>query len=59
VRLRTSTVQGLSNTASFCVETRCVETRCVETRLQSGMGAAPGQAGSTQPAAGTLSILGW
>ncbi|MEY3464260.1 MAG: hypothetical protein RLZZ468_2038 [Cyanobacteriota bacterium] len=59
VRLRTSTVQGLSNTASFCVETRCVETRCVETRLQSGVGAAPGQAGSAQPAAGTLSILGW
>jgi hypothetical protein len=54
VRLRTSTVQGLSNTASFCVETRCVETR-----LQSGVGAAPGQAGSAQPAAGTLSILGW
>ena len=25
IRLRTSTVEGLSNTASFCVETRCID----------------------------------
>jgi hypothetical protein len=53
VRLRTSTVEGLSNTASFCVETRC------------GVGDGPDlqdlpAAAAAQPAAGaTLSPLGW
>jgi hypothetical protein len=52
VRLRTSTVQGLSNTASFCVETR----------LPAEGG---GEAGATardpreMAAAGALSPLGW
>ena len=53
VRLRTSTVEGLSNTASFCVETRC------------GDGDGPNlqdlpAAAAAQPGAGaTLSPLGW
>jgi hypothetical protein len=52
VRLRTSTVEGLSNTASFCVETRVL-----------GL---PGPADSASPAPFTcedatrdLSPLGW
>ena len=53
VRLRTSTVEGLSNTASFCVETRC------------GDGDGPDltalpPAASANPGSGTsLSPLGW
>jgi hypothetical protein len=50
VRLRTSTVEGLSNTASFCVETRV------------GEGAEPsaGEGGPADPgAAAPLSPLGW
>ena len=58
VRLRSSTVEGLSNTASFCIEIRCDDIT------------APGDAGpgadATQPVAavpsGTepvLSLLGW
>ncbi len=46
VRLRTSTVEGLSNTASFCVETRVKE---------EAPAAAPGREGSTA----LLSPLGW
>ncbi len=47
VRLRTSTVEGLSNTASFCVETRLAG--C----------AGPSSVQSTMPPAGPLSPLGW
>jgi hypothetical protein len=54
VRLRTSTVQGLSNTASFCVETR----------LPCGKGTdAAGEAAPASPASanheGPLSPFGW
>ena len=52
VRLRTSTVEGLSNTASFCVETRILDS------ASSGLGAAVGEAQG--PGAGeALSPLGW
>jgi hypothetical protein len=45
VRLRTSTVQGLSNTASFCVETRILAT--------------PAQRAATPVQQAPLSPLGW
>ena len=48
VRLRTSTVQGLSNTASFCVETRIADTEGGATPAErSGDASAP------------LTALGW
>jgi hypothetical protein len=50
VRLRSSTVEGLSNNASFCIETRCSETA-------SGRPTAGADAGS-EPAV-ALSPLGW
>jgi hypothetical protein len=52
VRLRSSTVEGLSNTASFCIETRCAEDEI------SG-GAAGASAGHGLVRAGALSPLGW
>jgi hypothetical protein len=49
VRLRTSTVEGLSNTASFCVETRVLASPEPSAASSSGT-----------PAAGQpLSPLGW
>jgi hypothetical protein len=51
VRLRTSTVQGLSNTASFCIETRLSE--------GGESGAAPAGAGTAAANGGGLSVLGW
>ncbi len=48
VRLRTSTVQGLSNTASFCVETRI-------TGSEAEPGATVAAAGEDAP----LTALGW
>jgi len=52
VRLRTSTVQGLSNTASFCVETRLPSPEAAE--------AAAVPASPPQPADdGALSPFGW
>lgn len=61
IRLRTSTVEGLSNTASFCVETRCHD------GLPTGAepGSQPGEQEPTAAAASgaeatrTLSPLGW
>ena len=53
VRLRTSTVEGLSNTASFCIETRISDAQGLPTPPAAA--AAPGPA---QPSAG-LSPLGW
>ena len=53
VRLRTSTVQGLSNTASFCVETRLV----LGTEATGPGTAATGSGADT--ARTTLSPLGW
>ena len=56
VRLRTSTVEGLSNTASFCVETRCGDGDGPELQdLQDLPAAAGAQAG----AGASLSPLGW
>ena len=50
VRLRTSTVEGLSNTASFCIETRVLESAApAADRAADGRGAAHG----------ALSPLGW
>jgi hypothetical protein len=49
VRLRTSTVQGLSNTASFCVETRI-------TAMEAGE---PGAAVTTTGKDAPLTALGW
>jgi hypothetical protein len=55
VRLRSSTVEGLSNTASFCIETRCLE--------ESAAGAARGAATEGDREGRTdrtpLSPLGW
>ena len=53
VRLRTSTVEGLSNTASFCIETRISDAEGLPTPTAAA--AAPGPA---QPS-GSLSPLGW
>ena len=50
VRLRTSTVEGLSNTASFCVETRVKERPA-----PAGLSPSPSPGRSTVP----LSPLGW
>jgi len=52
VRLRTSTVEGLSNTASFCVETRVLSLP----GPTDGASPAPSPAGSDTQA---LSPLGW
>lgn len=54
VRLRSSTVEGLSNNASFCIETRCSDTG---TDPGSGRPTAGADAGS-EPAT-ALSPLGW
>jgi hypothetical protein len=54
VRLRSSTVEGLSNNASFCIETRCSDTG---TDPGSGRPTAGADAGSEPPTA--LSPLGW
>jgi hypothetical protein len=50
VRLRTSTVEGLSNTASFCVETRLPE---------DATAAGDAERPERAAAAGPLSPLGW
>ena len=52
VRLRTSTVEGLSNTASFCVETRVLS----EPESVNSASPAPSSTGTDRPA---LSVLGW
>ena len=52
VRVRSSTVEGLSNNASFCIETRCDD---AQQERPSASAAACGAAAS-QPA---LSLLGW
>ncbi|MEN9767331.1 phycobiliprotein lyase [Vulcanococcus sp.] len=56
VRVRSSTVEGLSNNASFCIETRCdagTSERPGASTHESGAGSAGGEG---QPA---LSLLGW
>ena len=54
VRLRTSTVQGLSNTASFCVETRLPSGEAAEA-AGAAAPASPAQAAGD----GALSPFGW
>ncbi|MEB3194070.1 MAG: phycobiliprotein lyase [Cyanobacteriota bacterium] len=49
VRIRVSTVEGLSNTASFCIETRIVEPTVD----------APVSPGRSEPSRQPLSLLGW
>ena len=53
VRLRTSTVEGLSNTASFCVETRLADNPAAEATQADGQPLASAQG------AAALSVLGW
>ena len=57
VRLRTSTVEGLSNTASFCIETRLSDTAANSSESDSAaaVAAEAGLTASTAP----LSPLGW
>jgi hypothetical protein len=52
VRLRSSTVEGLSNTASFCIETRCDD----DTTATDGAGT---RQRSSQAPGQPLSLLGW
>jgi len=52
VRVRSSTVEGLSNNASFCIETRCDD-------AQQQRPAASAAAGSTAGREPALSLLGW
>jgi hypothetical protein len=63
VRLRSSTVEGLSNTASFCIETRLVEDEAGEPPLdRSAPGTAAPVPSPTAPpslAKSPLSPLGW
>lgn len=73
VRLRTSTVEGLSNTASFCVETRCPDHEATQDAAAAATVAAtvavtaaataaatPGEAANgTPPAALLSSPFGW
>jgi hypothetical protein len=64
VRLRSSTVEGLSNTASFCIETRLVEGETGESPplAHSDPGTAAAVTGPTtapSPAKQPLSPLGW
>lgn len=54
VRLRTSTVEGLSNTASFCVETRIADEAAVAAGASADASTAPGS-----PETACLSALGW
>ena len=56
VRLRTSTVQGLSNTASFCVETRL---RADGASDQDATGQNLSTEGAPGRSAAELSPLGW
>ena len=55
VRLRTSTVEGLSNTASFCIETRLVDGPSPP--AEEGATTAPWAGGSASGA--SVSLLGW
>jgi hypothetical protein len=52
VRVRSSTVEGLSNNASFCIETRCDD-------VQQQRPEASAAAGSTAGSEPALSLLGW
>jgi hypothetical protein len=57
VRLRLSTVEGLSNTATFCIETRVA---APEAMAVAASAPAPGAPAPAPVASGaTLSLLGW
>ena len=66
LRLRTSTVEGLSNTASFCMETRCRDDEAAGSEAAGGE-AAPAGAGAdarvgeaeTARDSRVLSAFGW
>ncbi len=53
VRLRSSTVEGLSNNASFCIETRCSDSN------GDGASTRPSAAAADNGATPALSPLGW
>jgi hypothetical protein len=53
VRLRSSTVEGLSNNASFCIETRCSDSN------GDGASTRPSSAAADNGATPALSPLGW
>ena len=59
IRLRTSTVEGLSNTASFCIETRCREGDHSADAAAGDSDATAASAGGPGRAAPALSPLGW
>jgi hypothetical protein len=64
VRLRSSTVQGLSNTASFCIEVRLSDTAGAAASSTPSSGAASASAGSDDSGSGlrkpaALTLLGW
>ncbi len=52
VRVRSSTVEGLSNNASFCIETRCDDSSAARPAAAAGSQA-------RSDAAPALSLLGW
>lgn len=54
VRLRTSTVEGLSNTASFCIETRLSDALTAVGDASAAAAAAP-----RTPAQASVSAFGW
>jgi hypothetical protein len=59
VRLRTSTVEGLSNTASFCIETRVEGAAASESAAASlKESTAAGSSGAVKPRE-SVSLLGW
>ena len=59
VRLRTSTVEGLSNTASFCIETRIEGAATSGASAAQEIGAVPaGTSGAVKPRE-SVSLLGW
>ena len=59
VRLRTSTVEGLSNTASFCIETRIDSTAGSEAAEDRELAAMPAGSGGASRNRESVSLLGW
>ena len=60
VRLRTSTVEGLSNTASFCIETRIVGAATeVSAMVAAGRGMEPVPPPASRGRSSSVSLLGW
>jgi len=59
VRLRTSTVEGLSNTASFCIETRIASAAASVAGEPQESAALPADSKSAARNRESLSLLGW